>query len=287
MKINLGVCIGAQKAGTSWLYRCLKEHPEVSVPDTKELHFFSEKYHEQDSEEKYLEHFKNTEGVCVDISTSYLADDRTPERILKHFPQVRIIMIVREPVERAFSHYLHLKNKGRLSNVSILEAVDQYPDMVSNGLYGQALERYLRHFDPQQILVVDFSKISTDPQDVINRICDHLRIKRFTPSILNQKYHSSESKSNPLYRKIDRLYWKLRGFGLGKKLISVCRFIGIDHVTIDKLLAKTSRKKPTLPERDRAELDKLFSEDQTKLKNLLRQSGCPTASGQFLTGGNV
>ena len=97
--------IGAQRSGTSWVYACLYEHPEICIP-IKEIHFFSRPRYENGTL-WYEEHFA-TCGVgkrCGEFSTSYLYSDVTAERIHKHYPEVKILAILRNPITRALSQY--------------------------------------------------------------------------------------------------------------------------------------------------------------------------------------
>ena len=95
--------LGAQKAGTSWVYACLYEHPEIHAP-IKELHFFSRDRFSK-GKDWYESHFSHRkEGQKVgEFSTSYLYSKETPERIKELYPEVKLIAIVRNPVTRAYS----------------------------------------------------------------------------------------------------------------------------------------------------------------------------------------
>ncbi len=100
--------IGAQRTGSSWLYACMYEHPEICMP-RKEINFFSR-------ERNWTRGFGWYEGifaecpataVCGEFSTSYLPDPETPLRIHDRYPDVRLIVSLRHPAERAYSSYLN------------------------------------------------------------------------------------------------------------------------------------------------------------------------------------
>jgi hypothetical protein len=112
--------IGSGKCATTWAYTCLLEHPQISGPDVKELNFFvTEKntISERDFEhyklfynkgiESYLERFKRcpSDSVKGEISVAYLTDSGAAELIKKYFPDVKILVFLRDPVERAYSSY--------------------------------------------------------------------------------------------------------------------------------------------------------------------------------------
>ena len=107
------VGIGAQKCATSWIYNALKEHPDVYVSDPKELDFFS--CHYNLGFFWYDQHFRDAgnAGVAGEISPSYLCDLSAPERAFEYNSRLKVIVVLREPVERAYSNHLHEVRSGR------------------------------------------------------------------------------------------------------------------------------------------------------------------------------
>jgi Sulfotransferase domain len=100
------VGVGAQRSGTSWLYACLYEHPGICAP-IKELHFFSRERNYERGLDWYLGHFDRCPPGAVrgEFSTSYLYAPEAAGRIRAAFPEVRIMMSLRNPVARAYSQY--------------------------------------------------------------------------------------------------------------------------------------------------------------------------------------
>src|SRR6056297_2233099 len=110
--------IGAMKAATSWIYKCLIEHPEVCGSSKKELHFFDRPQNYKKGIDYYISFFKHCpqDKAKGEYTPNYLYSPATPELISRHFPNVKIIVCLRNPAERAWSHYLFsVKKKGRLS----------------------------------------------------------------------------------------------------------------------------------------------------------------------------
>src|SRR5690606_19149476 len=113
--------IGAQKAGTTWLYDVLRRHPDIFLPETKELSYFCQ----LDSDGNELNHFsrldlawyegffsaQDTETAIGEISPMYLCDEMAPRRIASTFPSIKLIAALRDPVERAASEYWMTFNK--------------------------------------------------------------------------------------------------------------------------------------------------------------------------------
>ena len=106
--------IGAPKAGTTWLFNCLQEHPQVFVAPVKETKFFDD----ENIEGRILEyeaHFRGAEGAIAvgEISTRYLSSNRgAAERIHRYLPEVRLFVSLRNPSDQAYSHYWHLRRQN-------------------------------------------------------------------------------------------------------------------------------------------------------------------------------
>lgn len=107
--------VGAQKSGTSFLYRCLTAHPEVHAPLVKETHFFSDYW--EHGEGWYRSHFPvgrpgSHRGITVDATPYYLFHPLAASRAAQLVPKARIVILLRDPVARAYSHYWHSLRNG-------------------------------------------------------------------------------------------------------------------------------------------------------------------------------
>mgnify|MGYP006439820863 CR=1 FL=1 len=116
------IIVGAQKAGTTSLFRYLTSHPQIKAPfKTKEIHFFDGGLESEDNYKKglkwYKSHFplksKMYNKLTYEASPLYLFHPCAPKRIKKDIPDVKIIILLRNPVERSISHYFHELRKGR------------------------------------------------------------------------------------------------------------------------------------------------------------------------------
>ena len=104
--------VGAAKTGTSWLHQCMREHPNVFVPERKEVDFFSWNY---DSGPEWYRSFfsaREREEEAGEISPSYMVNGEAPKRINDWNPGTKRIFIFRDPVERVYSHYCMLLGQG-------------------------------------------------------------------------------------------------------------------------------------------------------------------------------
>jgi hypothetical protein len=178
--------IGAQRAGTTWLHECLKEHPEVFLPDEKEVHYFDRFY--EKGFQWYLSKFNDANGnLCGEITPNYYHDENALERIKKDLPKVKIIYILREPIARAHSQFQLFSQdryKGRTFN-----DVLRYEPVISNlSMQGKYLQKLNCLFNKEQVLVLLYDELSNNPEMFLHKVFDFLSIDpNFTPSHLNTR----------------------------------------------------------------------------------------------------
>lgn len=170
--------IGAQKAGTTSLYNCLKQHPEVSAANTKEVHYFSRFYAR--GLNWYLQQFPEREDgqLSGEASPFYFLHPQSARRIAETFPRIKLVLILRDPVERAISHYHQQKRRGHetLDMLSAFQNESQRIDQawqrllrderisgikvqqfayLKRGEYLEQLLRYRQYFPEQQIHLME------------------------------------------------------------------------------------------------------------------------------------
>ncbi|MGI8777099.1 MAG: sulfotransferase family protein [Acidimicrobiales bacterium] len=154
--------IGALKAGTSYLDAMLRGHPEVGLPPAvKEVEFFNR--HFDRGSEWYTRQFRGAEDrVRGEISPQYLFDARAAGRIRDLVPDVRLIVSVRNPVERAYSQYKHWAQETAYRG-SFEDFLTDHPGAVARGRYLPQLRPYLDRFSREQILVIVFEELVGRP----------------------------------------------------------------------------------------------------------------------------
>jgi hypothetical protein len=168
--------IGTSKAGSTWLFNALSVHPDVWLASNKGLYFVDS--HFDRGPDWYREQFEGADGRAVgEFSHSYLSSPEAPERIAAYSPAMRLLVCLREPVDRAFSDYLDLvKNNGFTG--SFTEAIEQYPRLLDRGRYATHLSRYLEHFPAAQLHVGLFDDLKTGAQGYADEVYDFLGIDR-------------------------------------------------------------------------------------------------------------
>lgn len=168
-----GLVIGSRKCGTTWLYENFLEDPDVCVSrKVKESGFFARA---DDHDRAYYESlFPDAPGRRVEVDSSLAYSDVAPARILAYNPRMKLVLVIRDPVEYAVSRYLHMQRKDQLAPASI-------PDLVANdGVLQSELDyaRMLARFDwfrtQGSLLVVPYSLLASDPAAFYGTIKRHL-----------------------------------------------------------------------------------------------------------------
>lgn len=167
--------IGTSKAGSTWLFNVLARHPDVFLASNKGLYYFDA--HFDRGEDWYLDQFRGSDGSRSrgEVSHSYLSSPEAPARIAALVPDVRLLVCLREPVDRAFSDYLDLV-KNQQYEGSFEGALEAYPRLLDRGRYATHLRRYLEVFSREQILVQLFDDLKRDPQAYADEVYDFLGV---------------------------------------------------------------------------------------------------------------
>lgn len=260
--------IGAQRTGTSWVYACLYEHPEICAP-VKEIHFFSRPRYAEGLP-WYESHFKRcAEGKKRgEFSTSYLYDEHTPTRIHEAYPHIKIIAILRNPVARAYSQYGNDIKAGTISEKLSFEAYYRSEKSVlEQGLYARQLKRYFALFPKQQILVLVHEDARKDPSAYIQRIYRFLGVdETFVPSML---YDTINNTRVPKHISVERIMHRfsefLRRNGFDG-LVHTIRRIGIPNLV---RAVNTKKEKKETMQYDKKPLIEYFKDDVTELSQIL------------------
>ncbi len=271
--------IGAPKAGTTSLYYYLKQHPQVVMSSVKEPNFFSypelEKqklYYKDDSvknEQEYLKLFNHNNAQAKAIgeaSVSYLFYSGTAVRIKSFQPEAKIIVMLRNPFDRAWSHYLmdYKLNYVRDSfdNIATKRVNghrnnQHFQQYIELGLYHRQLKNYIDVFGKEKLYIGLYDELKNNTQKVYDEICSFLNIdKKTLPEA--SAYNSAEMPRNGLIKSLYASDNIRRGL---KKMLG-----GEQSRKIKSLLFK----KPEMQaqEETRIQLKNLFAEDLRKTESL-------------------
>jgi hypothetical protein len=172
------VGVGPQRTGTTWLYECLREHPQLCFPaGVKETSFFGERFSK--GWPWYEAHFQHRrEGqLCAEVAAVYFDIPEAAQRIRDHNSKCRVIITLRDPVARSYSLYLHHWKKGRL-NCDFREAIREMPRIVDSSRYRIHINRWQKIFGSGQVLVILLDDISSCPELVLERTYEFVGIQK-------------------------------------------------------------------------------------------------------------
>jgi Sulfotransferase domain len=264
------VIVGTMKGGTTSLYHYLRQHPEVFMPEAKELHFFVAEKNLSRGLDWYERNFAGAEGaVAVGEAspdyTRYPEHDGVPKRMAEVLPDTRLIYVLRDPVERIRSHYLHDLARGR-ERRPIEEAVPGNPHYVDPSRYALQIEQYLEHFSSEQLLLLRSEDLRADRAATLRRVHEFLGVDPgWTAPEQEQEFNASSAKAapNPLMRAARRVPGASTLRRLAPKpVIAAERLLGRSRTPLD---ADAAALTDELRERLVAEL----AEDQARLRGYL------------------
>lgn len=266
--------VGAAKSGTTSLFHYLVQHPSVYIPPFKEPHYFSEFYDGGTPNFRTLEDYLGLfaqapdDAKTGDASTSYLYSEVAAKRIYEIQPQARIIAVLRNPIDRAYSFYWH-NRRDSVEKLSFEEALDEEPrrirenrhfrfHYVQSGLYTAQVRKYLDLFGPNAVRVYLFEDLH-DAAGLCRHIFSFLGVD---PSlgIETDKVHnpSGPARSAVLARVLVRRY------PLVKRL-----FPEASRSLKYRLMKFNVKKRPPMQARTRARLVEAFRGDVLALEALI------------------
>jgi len=204
------IIIGAMKSATTSLYAYLKQHPDIFMTDIKEPMFFNnlnkkntfiikegrKKRTKINTFEEYYTLFRNANNqkAIGEASPEYIYTKECPELIKKHLPNTKIIAILRQPIERAYSNFLHAKRSGKENIKDFITAIDEEEyrikkdwsplyHYINKGYYFKQLERYYKLFEKENIKIILFDELKKNPVKTTQNVFRFLNVDdSFTPN---------------------------------------------------------------------------------------------------------
>jgi hypothetical protein len=208
--------IGAQRAGTTSIALYLAAHPGVFMPARKELHFFDRPLSRNGPPSKLRAYARNFEGAGRDqqigeATPTYLYVPGAMEAVAEHLPEVRLIATLRNPADRAYSHYWAERFRGR-EDLDFEDALEAEPARLASGdgqhqrqhsyldrgRYIRQLERVGRLFPREALLVVIAEELFANPVDVYRQLCRHIGVDDATvPAVVGERFRTGPADKQP------------------------------------------------------------------------------------------
>lgn len=186
--------VGPMKSGTSWIYQYLKYRRDIGLPNGVKETFFFDRYYDK-GVEWYSSHYQFISGKqykqVVEVAPSYFHCQDAPERIYNVLGDISILVTLRDPVRRAWSHYLHLRRYGYTS-APLKEAIREFPEILEASKYKTNLARWHNYFPERRVEILRQECLSQSPEKYIKQLCSVMSLSSIKyDSSLNQKYNKT------------------------------------------------------------------------------------------------
>ncbi len=233
------IIIGTQRGGTTSLYAYLGQHPQITPAVRKEVHFFDNNFQKGVNwyrtqfpfsiEKSIAKNIGKQNFITGEASPYYLFHPHAPERVAKIVPDAKLIVLLRNPIDRAYSHYYHevelgheqlsfeealAQEEARTHEESAHIATDQqycsynhqHYTYLSRGIYAEQLQRWLNLFPREQVLVIKSEDFYADPDSILQQTLTFLKISTVGKKPLQwyKQYNHSiykQAKMEPHIRK--------------------------------------------------------------------------------------
>ncbi|NQZ13993.1 MAG: sulfotransferase domain-containing protein [Alphaproteobacteria bacterium] len=270
--------IGPQKSATTWLYHCFREHPDIVTARSDNVCFF-DMFFSKGKKEGLNNHFPDAqnEQLLIDMTQSYIRSPLAAKRIYDYNPSAKIILCLREPIARAFSHYWHNKKKADFDVPfeQMFKNYDLYASWVETGFYARHIERFMEYFPKEKVYVQHFSELQDNPEDFLEKTLEFMGVDpHFKPSALDKKVNAAKARKSKAQQARYRLFQKFRLIGAYHaitKVLQNLRVIPQDYIeTLDDVSPETKERLLEIFEPETQRLEKLLDIDLSEWRKRYR-----------------
>jgi len=265
--------VGAQKAGTTSLADYLDQHPNIVLSNPKETHYLTSIKNPNESWYRNCYVKTDNSSILLDASTSYsmmpLSDKSLnidagrkkllgiPEKIKAMSTDAKIIYLIRDPVKRAFSHYVHYLRAG-YENRAFMDAIENDPMYLEAGYYAKQIDPYLNTFGKDNVLILFFEEFIRDPIIKVEECFDFIGVGQ-TENLVKSKAKNEGFVFNPLGSVLNQ--------GNLAKFISNLVPEGIKPI-LKKILTK---EPPVMTYEEKTYLVSYYQDKNAELENMLER----------------
>jgi hypothetical protein len=286
--------LGAGKAGTTALYHYLRQHPDVYMSPKKETNFFAfegetprfrgpgDDYRVNRSITTLADYQRQFDGVTTEkaigeASPRYLVHENAPARIRHHIPDAKLIAVLRDPVERAYSAYVMYRREGLETCATFAEALAAAEQRIREGwgwgsylrvgFYHQQLTRYLDLFDAEQLRIYLYEDFLSRPLEITRQIFGFIGVdESFAPDMAERHNVGGVPRRHVL----DALLRPNRFWGLVQRGLPEAQFKRV-AVWRERLRKQNRVKAEPLSDGLRQELIAVYREDICRLQDLIKR----------------
>jgi len=284
--------VGAPKSGTTSLYYYLKQHPDIYLPDKKELHYFTCELINRfqsgpgdadvvkglcETKEDYYKHYSNVSNqpIVGEVSPSYLYFSEVASQIKKELGNVKILIMLRNPRDKAYSQYMHLIRDGR-ENLPFIDALlkenerkdknwGDFWRYAESSLYSERVKTYIETFVAENVHVDFFEDFVDEPPIVLSRIYEFLKVDSSFKADTDRVYNKSGLSKLQFVTNLFSQKNAIKGFI--RHLVPT----KVRPIIRETILSYNTKNKPVIDSESAVFLDNYFSEDIKKLEVLLNR----------------
>lgn len=266
---------GAPKAGTTTLAEMLNCHPGIFIPPKKELFLF---HHEKFDSTSYSNFFESSPPECMhgDATPTYLADPDSALRLKTHNPKALCIFVLRDPVERAWSHYLfdqqHLKIPNNTSLRRAIENQEIRSRVIGESMYGELIPRFADCIGRERILILFSSELRKSPDQTLRKALEFLGQEHLGIDIGDRSTNITRipraGVATLAYKSLYKFNAQVRKI-FPKKVYTSNNWSLYDVLRSSVKSILTTRDKPRINPDDRKYLEDLFQASNSKLESFL------------------
>lgn len=193
------IIIGAQKSGTSSLYYYLSQHPSLKLSVEKEIHYYNY-YQQRGKDINWYKSFfplriKSINKKTGEASPYYLFDENAAERLKRDIPDIKLIALLRNPIDRAYSAYNMNVTQGNHEHLQSFEQAIANTDLsmeasqvyLLRGQYANHIKNWLKYFNRDQFLFIKSEELFKNPKSILKKVYKFLEIEEIYPNNLNAK----------------------------------------------------------------------------------------------------
>lgn len=198
------IFVGPTKCGTTWIDSYLRTRPEVSLPQAQKETFFFDKCFERGAE-WYAAQFGQQSGIGVEVAPSLFHKRHARENLAATLPDAKIVIVYRDPLDRAVSHYFHYRKAG-VPRMALTEMVRAHPDIVNAGRFRTHMAEWQAAF-PGRVFFLEYSMLKTSPKAFCDAVCAIVGIApedSLPEALMGQKVNAASIPRSAFFARIGR-----------------------------------------------------------------------------------
>lgn len=240
------IVAGMPRSGTTWLFRVLNQHPDVFIPENKEINFFNKKFYylsdgslpnpnRKNGLNWYFSFFEKAgdDKITVDMSILTALDESSAKEVKKYIPDAKIIFCLRDPVGHAYSMYRLMYAEGDVKEKTFEEYLKNHKELLSHSKYYEKIKAYFDEFGRKNVLIIFMDDIKDKPAQTLDKVLHFIGAKKISLN-LNVDQHTTWDLRSPRFRRFNKSCAKIFNRA---GLLGACRWF-LKITRLDRVINK-------------------------------------------------